>query len=260
MIAAAIIATALAAAPLDEAAHALAAGRTDQARLMIAKAVAAGESGDAVERLLADLAYASDDWPRALAAYRTLLHRFPGDAALAEKGGLAALKAGEIDQAIALLDRAARQGPLSWGGWNARGAAADLQGDWTTADRSYANALDKAPDQPAILNNLGWSRLLRGDWQGAVEPIEQAAQLAPANAKIAANLDFARSAIADSLPERRPGESGAAWAARLNDAGVAAARQGDKGRAIAAFAQALEANDRWYVRAANNLAMIEGRQ
>jgi hypothetical protein len=35
---------------------------------------------------------------------------------------------------------------------------------------------------------------------------------------------------------------------------------GDRQRAIAAFAQALEASSQWYERAANNLALVEGRE
>ena len=252
-----LLAATLAAAPLDEAAHALAVGRTEQARTMIAKAVAEGASGEPVDRLLADLAYRTSDWPRAAAAYRLLLLRNPNDVGLAEKGGIAALRTREVEQAIALLDRAGRLKGATWRAWNARGVAADIQGDWTSADQAYAKALELAADEPLILNNLGWSRLLRGDWAGAIEPLEQAAQRLPKNARIAANLDLARSAISEGLPERRAGESGADWAARLNDAGVAAARQGDKARAVAAFAQAVEASERWFVRAANNLEAVE---
>ncbi|MFC7536368.1 tetratricopeptide repeat protein [Sphingomonas sp. GCM10030256] len=257
MIAAIALAAALAGAPLDEAAHALAAGRTEQARTMIARAVAAGQSGPEVDRLLADLAFTSGDWAVAAGAYRVLLTRAPNDCGLAERGGIAAFRAGDAEQAMALLDRPACAATVGWHGWNARAVAADRQSDWATADRAYARALELAPSEARLLNNLGWSRLLRGDWNGAVEPLERAASLDPGNLRIAANLDLARSAVADSLPARRAGESSTAWAARLNDAGVAAARQGDRARAVAAFAQAVEASDRWFARAANNLAAVE---
>ncbi len=49
-------ATPPAADPLAEAAHAIAAGRLDQARIMVAAAIRDGAKGEAVERLLADLA------------------------------------------------------------------------------------------------------------------------------------------------------------------------------------------------------------
>jgi hypothetical protein len=62
------------------------------------------------------------------------------------------------------------------------------------------------------------------------------------------------------LPARRASESSEDYAARLNDAGVAALSRGDSRRARAAFAQAIEASGRWYARANTNLALIEGRK
>ena len=61
------------------------------------------------------------------------------------------------------------------------------------------------------------------------------------------------------LPQRRPGESDQDWAARLNDAGVAAELRGDRARAAAAFSQAIETKDSWYIRAANNLSAVGGK-
>ena len=64
MITALLVAAAVAAAPADpamlsDAARAIEAGRLEQARTMIGRAVAAGAGGPQVERLLADLAFAS---------------------------------------------------------------------------------------------------------------------------------------------------------------------------------------------------------
>ena len=55
--------------PLDQAARAIDAGRLDQARLMIAQQIAAGAKGPKLERLLADLAYASGNYAEAVARY-----------------------------------------------------------------------------------------------------------------------------------------------------------------------------------------------
>ena len=71
-------------------------------------------------------------------------------------------------------------------------------------------------------------------------------------------LELARAALAENLPRRRAGESDSDWAARLNDAGVLAAAGGQRQRAIAAFAQAIEVRSRWYARAAENLAELGG--
>lgn len=256
----AALAGAVATPSLDEAAHALAAGRPEQARQMIASAVASGASGPAVDRLLADLAFSQSDWARALAGYKVLLAARPADPILLQQAGIAALQLGRAGEAVGFLDQAVAQPGAGWRAWNARAVAADLQHDWRSADRAYAKAGKLARDNAQVLNNRGWSLLLRGEWAAAVGPLTRAAALAPGDRKIAANLDLARSAVSESLPPRRPGESDAEWAARLNDAGVVAFRRGDPQKAIAAFAQAVETSDRWFARAANNLAYVESKK
>src|SRR5678815_3229947 len=102
-----------------------------------------------------------------------------------------------------------------------------MQRDWSQADKAYAKAAELAPDDADILNNQGWSQLLRGDWTKAAGQFEKAAARDPKSSRIANNLELARAALASDLPKRRPGEDDRAWAARLNDAGVAALLLGD---------------------------------
>ena len=259
LLAAAVASASPPANALSEAGHAIDAGRLEQARKMIANAVAAGAAGPQVERLLADLAYKSGRNAEALARYRALLAKTPSDPRLAERAGIAALKAG--DRAAAeLLARATASPAASWRAWNARGVAADLEHDWAGADAAYSEAARRAPGQAEIHNNSGWSKLLRGDWSEGLKLLNKAAKLDPRSTRIANNLELARTALAEDLPRRRAGESSADWAARLNDAGVAARLRGEKARAIAAFARAVEARDIWYERAANNLAIAERSQ
>jgi Flp pilus assembly protein TadD len=249
-----------AAQPLSEAAYALEAGRIDQARAMIGNAVKAGARGPEIDRLLADLAFASGDFAAALAAYRALLPSNPNNARMYEKAGISALRTRAVAEAALLLTKATSLPGASWRAWNARGAAADFQRDWAIADEAYAKAAALAPNRAEVLNNLGWSKLVRGDWAGAIEPLERAAALDPKSGRIAANLELARTATAEDLPKRHPGETDEAWAARLNDAGIIARLQGKTKKAVAAFAQALEARSQWYERAANNLAATERAQ
>ena len=244
---------------LAEARHALAAGRIDQARTMIAAAVAAGATGDPVERLLADLAFARDDQHEALARYRALLARHPDDALVAERAGIAALDMGDVREGTALLRGAAALPTAGWRAWNALAATADLRSDWDEADRAYARALALAPARAEVANNRGWSLLLRGRWREAEAELARGAALDPSLKRLANNLELARDALASDLPARKAGESDDAWAARLNDAGVAAAMLGDRSRAIAAFARAIEARPVWDARTAANLAAIEAR-
>jgi len=250
-------APAVAVPSLTEASHALATGRLDQARNMISAAVTAGATGEQVDRLLADLAFAGGDNVRALAGYSTLAAAHPDDAFLAERAGISALKLGDNARAIAFLDRATARPSASWRAWNARGIAADQLGDWERADTAYERASALAPLQGEVANNRGWSLLLRGQWVEALVVLEQAATLDPVSQRTTNNLELARVALKDGLPQRGPGESDEKWSARLNDAGVAAAARGERGRAIAAFAQAIETRSVWFGRAADNLAAIQ---
>ena len=253
VFAAAIAAPAQGSAALNEIEHAMAAGRVHQAKSMLAAAVAEGAKGPAVERLQADVAYASGFNAEALARYRALLQLHPNNAEILERAASAALKANDSAQAKALAERAIATGQASWRAWNVRGVIADLEGDFTQADSAYARALATGPAQSETLNNIGWSRILRGDWEGAIAPLEKAVSLMPGMPRAANNLELARAAIDIDLPKRRAGESVESWTGRLNDAGVAARHRGDRARAIAAFARAIEAREKWYKRAARNL-------
>lgn len=245
---------------LVEASHAIDAGRIEQAREMIAKAISAGASGEQLDRLLADFAFASGDNAGALAGYAKLFAAHPDNGFLAERAGIAALKLSDGSLAITYLEHATAKTPASWRAWNARGVAADRTNDWDRADAAYARAAAVAPGSGEVANNRGWSLLLRGRWNEALIELERAAGLDPRSLRIANNLELARVATKDGLPQRRPGESDQAWSARLNDAGVAAAARGQRARAVAAFAQAIEARSSWYGRAADNLAAVQAAQ
>lgn len=238
---------------ISEAEHAIKVGRLDQARLMIGRIVGQGVKGVPVEHLIADLDFAAGRNREALTRYQQLLAVAPDDGELNENAGIAALRIGEVAVARPLIDRATARPAASWRAWNARGVLADLSGHWSEADAAYAHAAQISPNRAEVLNNQGWSRLLRGDWRGAVGYFEQGAALNPKSERMSNNLELARAALAGELPGRRPGESESDWAARLNDAGVAAEVMGDTKRAAAAFTQAIEASGRWYARAANNL-------
>ena len=238
---------------VQNAARAIESGRLDQARMMIARVRASGVEDTNVDRLVADLAFASGKNSEALAMYSQLHRKLPGDSSVCERAVLAALKIGAIKQAQSLIDCATSHNRPSWRVWNARGVLADLRSDWTASDAAYAKARAMSPSRPEIANNQGWSYLMRGDWGDARDCFRQAAVLDPSSSRIANNVELVEAALNGVLPARRQGESNASWAARLNDAGVVADLRGDKKRAIAAFTQALEASGIWFARASNNL-------
>lgn len=240
-------------APLAEARHAIEVGRLDQARLMIGKAVSSGARGPAVDRLLADLAFASGRMTEAASGYATLAAAANADIVVVERAGIAALRTGDIAGAERWIRQATARPGASWRAWNAFGVIADYRKDFAEADRGYAKATELAPDEAEVVNNVGWSLLLRGEWERAAAELERAHSLDPASRRIADNLELARAAISQDLPSRGPRESAEDWAARLNDAGVVAGARGDHARAIAAFTRAVEARSSWFERAANNL-------
>lgn len=250
----------LAAAPsggeaVKEASLALSRGRPVQAREMIRAAVASGASGRAVDRLLADLAFAEQRWPEAAAGYDALVAAGVRDARVFEAMAIAALAQSKDAEAAAHAGRAMRLPGAGWRAYNVRAVVADRARDWAAADAAYAKGLELDADAAELRNNLGWSLLLRGRWEEAHHHLAHAAALAPGNRRILANRDLAASALTADLPQRRAGESGSAYAMRLNDAGALALRAGQPGKARAAFAQALEQSDRWFQRAANNLEL-----
>ncbi len=239
--------------------HALQVDRFDQADVMASRALAAGASGPAMDRLLADLAFAGRKYPEALVRYEALLKADRSDAALLEAAGVAALRLGHVERAEVLLSAATSSSGATWRSWNALGVIADQKRDWKEADRCYERSAKLSPDEFEPLNNHGWSLVLRGNWKAAIFLFERAVALQPKSDRARDNLELARAALASDLPERYSSETDEAWAARLNDAGVAAATLGDKTRATAAFTQALEVNGTWYARAANNLETLGGR-
>jgi Flp pilus assembly protein TadD len=254
LLMAAVLASQSADAPgLGEIRHAIESNRLEQARQMLGMAMAAGQSGAQVDTLLADLAFARKNWAEAATRYSALATATPKDGRSAERAAIADIMLGKLQSAETFADKAIASGSASWKAWNAKGVLCDFRSDWKGADEAFAVAAKMKPDEPDILNNRGWSLILRGKWMDAVTPLEQASILDPKSARIQNNLELARAAIADHLPERRAGEADGDFAARLNDAGVAAEERGDRARAIAAFSQALSVKDSWYARAANNL-------
>lgn len=245
---------------LGYAVQAMQAGRLDQARIMLGAAIQGGATGEEVDRLQAELAFRSGDWATAFALYEKLAALHPTESLTLERTGIAAFHLRKLDLAAVALKAATAIPGASWRAWNARGALADTARDWEQADQAYAQATELAPERAELLNNRGWSLMLRGQWSEALPLLERAGGLDSKSRRIADNLELARAAIAQDLPHRKPGESDSDWAARLNDAGVLAAAGGDRQRAIAAFAQAIEASNQWFERAANNLAIVEGRE
>ena len=255
----AVAALLLAGTSIDEAEHALAAGRFQQAEQMVRQIVASGEKGDRVDRLRAASAASVGQHDVALALFGQQARKYPQDPKLADGAARAAYRLGRIDQAWRWSASAVALPGAGWSAWNLAGVIADQRGEFDRADECYGRALALVPGKAEVLNNQGWSLLLRGQWMGAAERFGKSLNADPGSTIARSNLELAEAALATDLPARRSGETGESYAARLNDAGVIAEAAGDRKRAIAAFSQAVALHSRWSETAAANLAQAERR-
>lgn len=73
--------------------------------------------------------------------------------------------------------------------------AADMTGDFRTADRAYEQLLVLTPDQPMLYNNMGYSYMLRGDLDRALSYLTEAARRDPENPAIRNNLAMLRGVV-----------------------------------------------------------------
>jgi tetratricopeptide (TPR) repeat protein len=99
-------------------------------------------------------------------------------------------------EAIPVYDRAirkiARPGPADWMLFYGRGVAHDRDGQWGKAEDDFASALALAPDQPMVLNYLGYSWADRGHrLDEALEMIQRAVAQRPNDGAITDSLGWA---------------------------------------------------------------------
>jgi Flp pilus assembly protein TadD len=89
--------------------------------------------------------------------------RMPGDARLLAEYGKARLAARDVEGAVPVLRAALAQAPGDWTLLSALGIADDLRGRHVEAQASYLKALELAPNNPAVTNNLALSLALSGN-------------------------------------------------------------------------------------------------
>ncbi|SFH13669.1 Flp pilus assembly protein TadD, contains TPR repeats [Palleronia marisminoris] len=148
------------------------------AELGRAEALRAEGQSDAGVEVMQELAAQYDDQP--------LVHITLGDA-LREDGRYEEARAA-YDEAIALLDEA-QSG--EWIVYFARAITAERLDDWEAAKADFETALELNPDQPQVLNYLGYSMLERGDdLEEALDMIERAVAAAPNSGAIVDSLGW----------------------------------------------------------------------
>jgi tetratricopeptide (TPR) repeat protein len=82
--------------------------------------------------------------------------------------------------------------PADWGLFYARGVALERSGNWPRAEADFIESLKLSPDQPSVLNYLGYSWVDRGvHLEKAKGMIERAVQLKPDDGYIVDSLGWA---------------------------------------------------------------------
>jgi len=146
------------------------------ARLGVADAMhARGDSDDAIRLLRAMSSERPEraDAPRALADLLRVTERY--------------------DDAVTAYDLAAKrmEGDLDWGLLYTRGIALERAKRWDRAEQDFLKALDVSPDQPLVLNYLGYSWVEQGvQLERARKMIETAVEKRPRDGYITDSLGW----------------------------------------------------------------------
>ncbi|MBO0735217.1 MAG: tetratricopeptide repeat protein [Alphaproteobacteria bacterium] len=143
--------------------------RTDEA-IALLKAMAAEEPGRAgADMQLGDLLRAKKQFNEAVGAYDEAIQRF---------------------QAAGMPER--------WSLFYSRGIALERSGQWQRAEADLLHALQLKPDQPLVLNYLGYSWIDRGEnLQRGLKMIEKAVELRPEDGYIVDSLGWAHYRLGD---------------------------------------------------------------
>jgi tetratricopeptide (TPR) repeat protein len=155
-------------------------GQRDEALRMLQAAEAAGPAA----RVSAEIAQAQllsngGEADQSLARIDDALARCPGHPDLLYQKAIMLEKAGRTDAAIAQLERLYHDRPQDGAIANALGFLfADHNRDLARAERLIEAALKSEPDNPAILDSLGWVYYRRGLAQQALPLLERAFRLA----------------------------------------------------------------------------------
>lgn len=125
---------------------------------------------------------------QALAVMQQVVIHHPNDNDVLAAYGKAQAAAGQLEQALATINRAERPDMPDWRLLSAEGAILDQLGRSDEARAKYREALDLSPNEPSILSNLGMSYLLTKDLKTAETYLRRAAKQPNADSSVRQNL------------------------------------------------------------------------
>jgi tetratricopeptide (TPR) repeat protein len=145
--------------------------------------LAAGRDADPAERIHAELAMAdvlaaAGAPAEGLARIRGALGHAPGHPELDYQQAVLLERSGQANAAIAVLEALHKSRPLDASVTNALGfTMADHSRELVRAEALIREALVTQPDNPAILDSLGWVLFRRGQAEAALAPLQRAFRL-----------------------------------------------------------------------------------
>jgi Flp pilus assembly protein TadD len=195
---------------------------------------------------------AREDWGAAFPLLSEIHRQRPDDAEALTLRGIVYREQGLYTDAEADLRAALKLAPESAQAHAALGIMFDVQMR-PGAETEHREAVRLAPNNPAYLNNLGFSLFLREHFKEAITQYEKAARLAPLSHRVRTNMGFAYAALGDLPSAAREFRMGADEADATNNLGFAYERRGDMANAYDLYLQAVRLDPK-AVHARTNLA------
>lgn len=178
------------------------------------------------------------DWGRAFVLLDELHRQWPHDAEVLTLRGIVYRERGLFPDAEDDLKEALKAAPDDAEAHAALGILYDIQMR-PDAEAQHKIAVKLAPENPAYLNNLGFSLFLRQHYKEALREYEKAARLAPLSRRVRTNMGFAYAAIGDLPSAAREFEMGGTAAEAKNNLGFAYERRGDMANAYDMYLEAV---------------------
>ena len=125
---------------------------------------------------------------QALAVMRQMVIHHPNDREVLAAYGKALAGAGNLAEALKVIQRAQTPDNPDWKLHSAEGAIYDQIGQPKAARIQYRKALDLKPSEPSVLSNLGMSYLLTGDLKSSETYLKQAINKPGADSRVRQNL------------------------------------------------------------------------
>src|SRR5487761_265438 len=173
----------------EKAAALLLASHHPHTALVLLKAYARAHPEEAVDLTVAEAQLLGDNGS-ADAALKLLdgaLRSHPQHPSLEYERAIILEQAGRVSESVRALQRLLTQRPDDPSLLNALGyTLADHDMELPRAESLIRRALEQMPDNPAVLDSLGWVRVRRGDSAGALPPLERAYDISH-DAQIAAH-------------------------------------------------------------------------